>query len=294
MKHLTHRIAGQLDPLAPHQVLHVHGPKLRHVDPPAHHLIHSRHGLEFEVRRGKKADDLAQPLSRSARNGDESLVGIRRIGDSTDFGDRSGHANAANVSAPFRPLVIHKSHDPNAELGAVFNLPGQRFAGIAGPNDQHALLLARLYFCPPESILPHANGHARAEQRQERERPVDQQDAAWLSNELIGHVEQWPDVPRHGENREGGRLSDHQADDIADPDVPPPSFIKTEECARQELHAHHHRQTHPERRKIKGWNVKLESQLPGEHVTCREYGGVEEKQRGDPASSEAEKTAERG
>ena len=113
----------------------------------------------------------------------------------------------------------------------MFDLARERFARVAGADDDHARRRHVDAVAPAQMILADANNHAQSEQRQQRERPVGHDRATRRVNEANRNAEFSAEVVAGGENCSGGGETGDQADDIGDSDVAPPSAIKTEEDA---------------------------------------------------------------
>src|ERR1051326_6002892 len=113
-------------------------------------------------------DDLAQPFARRARDGDECFVRAEIVADLVDARNGTAHLDAANDRAPLRALIVDERDDLHAQLRTMLDLARERFARVAGADDDDAFHGFR-QLGGAESIAAEADDHARTEEREKRE-----------------------------------------------------------------------------------------------------------------------------
>src|SRR5439155_9740307 len=120
---------------------------------------------------GEVMHDFTHTSAGRTRDRNQSFIGSGRICDLSDARDRTADLDAADVRSPLRAVIVDESDYLHPQLSAVFDLARERFAGIAGSNDQNALLSVGNLACT-KTIAAESDHHPRSEKGEQREGPL--------------------------------------------------------------------------------------------------------------------------
>ncbi len=184
-------------------------------------------------------------------------------------------------------MIVDEADHLHSQLRPVLDLARQRFAGVPGADDEHPLLHRRLL--GTEAIAPDADEHARPEENQQREGPVDQQDAARRAHEPLPDAEQWSAVPRRAQNTQRQGKAGYEPDDVRDAYIAPPAAVEAKDDACQQLDADDDGHARAEHRNELARNDEIEAHEIRERIRGHEDQRVKEEQDYHAPGSEAPK-----
>ncbi len=94
-----------------------------------------RNGRPARLHRQNQAPDHRTPRRR---DGDEDLLDRQSVGGFHEIPGVRHHRQAVHLGADEARVVVDESQGLEAQLGLGAHLPGQKPAGLAGADDEHA------------------------------------------------------------------------------------------------------------------------------------------------------------